>query len=94
MPELVLTNVYLGSEQKKAIARKAKANRTNMSVEIRRAVDAYLAGMSAEELRMVDEATRRTKRDIDDMNKVLDGGLKRADRFFREIEQIKAGARS
>ncbi len=87
---LVLTNIYLEQGQKKAIARKAKVNGTNVSVEIRHAVDAYLAGLGAEELRLLDAATRQTKIEIDQMNDILDAGQARARKFFAAIEKIKA----
>jgi hypothetical protein len=87
---LVLTNIYLEQAQKKAIARKARANGTNVSVEIRNAVDAYLAGLGAEELRLLDAATRQAKIEIDQMNAILDAGQARARRFFSDIEKIKA----
>jgi hypothetical protein len=88
--KLVLTNVYLEQGQKKAIGRKAKENGTNLSVEIRRAVDTYLAGLGAEELRLLDAATRQAKIEIDQMNAVLDAGQARARRFFTQIEKLKA----
>jgi len=87
---LVLTNIYLELGQKKAIARKAKANGTNVSVEIRRAVDAYLAGLGADELRLLDAATRQAKIEIDQMNTILDGGQARARKFFAAIDKVKA----
>lgn len=90
MSDLVLTNVYLEQSQKKAIARKAKANGTNVSVEIRHAIDAYLAGVSTEELRMLDAATRQAKVEIDQMNAILDAGQARAKKFFSAIEKLKA----
>jgi hypothetical protein len=90
LADLVLTNIYLEQGQKKAIARKAKARGTNMSAEIRNAVDAYLAGVSADELRLLDAATRQAKVEIDEMNAMLDAGQTRALKFFAEIERIKA----
>jgi hypothetical protein len=87
---LVLTNIYLEQAQKKAIARKASANGTNVSVEIRNAVDAYLAGLGADELRLLDAATRQAQIEIDQMNAILDAGQARASKFFSEIEKIKA----
>jgi hypothetical protein len=89
---LVLTNVYLEQAQKKAMARKAKANGTNVSVEIRNAIDAYLAGLGAEELRLLDAATRQAKVEIDQMNAILDAGQVRARKFFSEIDKIKEQA--
>jgi hypothetical protein len=92
---LVLTNIYLEPGQKKAIARKAKANGTNVSVEVRNAVDAYLAGLGAEELQLLDAATRQAKIEIeiDQMNTLLDAGQVRARNFLSEIKRIKAAAR-
>lgn len=87
---LVLTNIYLEQGQKKAIARKARANGTTVSVEIRNAVDAYLAGLGAEELGLLEAATRQAKIEIDQMNAILDAGQSRARKFFSEIEKIKA----
>lgn len=92
MAGLVLTNVYLEQSQKKAIARKAKASGTNLSIEVRRAVDAYLAGVSTDELHLLDAATRQAKIEIDQMNAILDAGQARARKFFAEIEKIKATA--
>jgi len=93
MADLVLTNIYLEQSQKRAIVRRAKANGTNMSTEIRNAVDAYLAGVSATELRLLDAATRQAKLEIDQMNAILDAGQARARKFFAEIEKIKSGTR-
>ncbi len=88
MSDLVLTNVYLEKSQKKAIARKAKARGTNLSVEVRRAVDAYLAGVFEEELLLLDAATRQAKTEIDQMIELLDAGQARARKFFAEVEKI------
>ncbi|MBI5752949.1 MAG: hypothetical protein HZA59_12540 [Hydrogenophilales bacterium] len=92
MAGLVLTNVYLEDTQKKALAKKAKADGTNISAEMRRAVDVYLAGMNEDDLRLLDEATKQAKVEIDEMNQILDNGLKRANKFFAEIEALKAAA--
>ena len=92
MSTLTLANVYLDSKQKKALARKAKANGTNLSVEIRNAVDAYLAGVTVNELKMLDAATKRAKADLDAINAILDSGQRRAAKFFRDIEAARAKA--
>jgi hypothetical protein len=91
MSSLALTNIYLENEQKKALVRKAKSNGTNLSVEVRQAVDAYLAGVSADELKLLDAATRQAKVDIDDINSILDRAQTRADKFFREIAAANRG---
>jgi hypothetical protein len=89
MANLALTNVYLESDQKKALSRKAKSNGTNLSVEVRHAVDTYLAGVSVDELNLLDAATKQAKSDIDEMNALLDNAQKRADKFFRDIAAVK-----
>jgi hypothetical protein len=94
MANLSLTNVYLENDQKKALSRKAKSNGTNLSVEVRSAVDAYLAGVTVEELRVLDAATRKTASEISEMNAILDAGQERAVAFFKEIDQIKAAHES
>lgn len=68
---------------------KAKSNGTNLSVEVRQAVDAYLAGVSADELKLLDAATRQAKVDIADINLILDRAQTRAAKFFREIAAAK-----
>lgn len=89
MSSLVLANVYLEETQKKALAKKAKAHGSNLSAEMRRAVDVYLAGVNADELRLLDDATRQAQCEIDEMNRILDAGLLRAESFFARIEEIK-----
>ena len=86
---LVLTNIYLEPAQRKALQARAKRNRTSLSVEARKAIEAYNAGISVDELRLLDEATRRAGEDIDAMIAVLDAGAARSKRFFSAIERIK-----
>lgn len=91
MANLTLTNVYLERKQKEARARKAKARGTNLSAEVRSAIDAYLAGVSVEDLRLLDDATRRAESEIGEMNANLDRSNARARRFFKEIDQLRGG---
>jgi hypothetical protein len=86
---LVLTNIYLERAQRRALQARAKRNRTSLSVEARKAIEAYNAGLSVEELRMLDDATRKARRDIDEMIAVLDAGAARSKRFFAAIEKIR-----
>jgi len=58
MAKMELTQIYLAQDQKKALRAKAKANGTKVAEEVRRAVDAYLAGISAEDLQLLDAGTR------------------------------------
>ncbi len=91
MATLTLTNVYLERKQKEALARRAKARGTNLSAEVRSAIDAYLAGVSVEDLRLLDDATRRAESEIGEMNANLDRANARARRFFKEIGQLRGG---
>lgn len=89
---LVLTNVYLEDVQRKTLERLAKKNHSNLSVEVRNAVDIYSTGLSIEDLQLLDDTTRRAKSDIDEMNATLDAGLVRARKFFSDIAKVKGTA--
>ncbi len=86
---LILTNIYLEPAQRKALQARAKRNRTSLSVEARKAIEAYNAGISVDELRLLDEATRKASQEFDEMIAVLDAGAARSKRFFSAIEKIK-----
>jgi hypothetical protein len=58
MPPLQPTQVYLEREQKQALQALAAARGTKVAEEVRRAVDAYVTGVSPEELRLLDAGTR------------------------------------
>ena len=90
MPTLELTQVYLEREQKKGLQARAKANGTKVAEEVRRAVDACLAGISPEDLLLLDEGTRKAERhlvematDLDRVNARLDAAFARLDRQHR-----------
>jgi len=56
-PGMKLTQTYLDAAHKKALQAKARAHGTKLAEEVRRAVDAYLSGVSPEELRLLDEGS-------------------------------------
>lgn len=89
---LTLTNLYLEDSQRAFLAKRAKASKTNLSIEARRAIDACRDGISMEDLDLLDAATKQAANDIAAMNETLDKGLARAERFFEEIAQLKAEA--
>ena len=89
---LVLTNVYLEDSQRKILEKMAKKNRSNLSVEVRNAVDVYSTGLSADELRLLDEATLKAKQDLDEMNALLDQSLERSKKFFEEMNRLRSQA--
>jgi guanylate kinase len=90
MATLQLTQVYLEPRQKAALRKRAKAKGTKVAEEIRKAVDAYLAGVTAEELELLDAATRSAKIQLDEMAAELDEVNRRVDAALEEMDRIRA----
>jgi hypothetical protein len=86
---LALTQVYLEPEQKKSLALRAKEMGRKPSEAIRDAVDAFIAGVTVDDLKLLDISTRQAEKDLKEMVAVLDAGQKRANKFFAEIKKIK-----
>ncbi len=87
---LALTQVYLEPSQKISLAARAKEMGRKPSEAIRDAIDAFVAGVTVEDLKLLDVATRKAEKDLKEMVATLDAGQKRATKFFAEIEKIKA----
>ena len=94
MATMELTQVYLEREQKKALQQRAKANGTKVAEEVRRAVDAYLAGISPDDLRLLDEGTRRAERHLKEMAADLDGINARLDAAFAHLSRKRKARRA
>jgi len=90
---LRLTQVYLEREQKKRLQARAKANGTKVAEEVRRAIDAYLAGISADELNLLDIGTRRAERHLTEMSDELDRVNAKLDAAFRQLDRQHRKAR-
>jgi len=84
-----LTQIYLAQDQKKALRAKAKANGTKVAEEVRRAVDAYLAGISAEDLQVLDAGTRKAERNLVEMAADLDRLNAALDAAFVELNRSR-----
>jgi len=93
MSSLQLTQVYLERKQKAALQARAKANGTKVAEEVRRAVDAYLAGISPEDLRLLDEGTRKAERHLFEMADELDRVNAKLDAAFMELDRGHPKAR-
>jgi predicted DNA-binding protein len=89
---LALTQVYLEPLQKQSLAARAKEIGRKPSEAIRDAIDAYIAGVTVDDLKLLDVATKQAEKDLKEMVKLLDAGQKRANSFFAEIEKIKANS--
>jgi hypothetical protein len=87
-----LTQIYLARDQKKALQAKARANGTKVAEEVRRAVDAYLAGISREDLGLLDEGTRKAARHLTDMAVELDSINARLDAAFAQLSTKRGGS--
>ena len=89
-----LTQVYLEPSQKKALQAKARAHGTKLAEEVRRAVDAYLAGVSPEDLSLLDAGSRKAARHLGEMVEELDRINARLDEAFASLSHAgKKGRR-
>ena len=84
-----LTQIYLARDQKKALQAKARANGTKVAEEVRRAIDAYLAGISQEDLRLLDVGTRKAQRNFAEMAADLDRLNATLDAAFVELKRSR-----
>jgi hypothetical protein len=89
---LVLTQVYLAAEQKKALAAKARSSGRKSSDLVREAVDALLLGVNTEELHQIDVATRQAAADLKAMIKQLDANAKSHRAFMAEMRKLRPAA--
>jgi hypothetical protein len=92
MSTLALTQVYLEPRQKKALQSRAKARGTRVSEEIRSAVDAYLEGITADELQLLDAASRTAAVELEAMRVTLAETNRKLDDVFARIERERAAS--
>jgi hypothetical protein len=86
------TMVYLTPAQKSGLARRAKQRRTKVAAEIRAAIDAYLAGVTPQELELLDAATRKAQEEIEAMLRTADAIVASHARFVREMGRLRREA--
>ena len=91
MKAMQSTMVYLTPEQKSGLARRAQQRKTKVAAEIRSAVDAYLAGVTPQELELLDAATRRAQAEIAAMLKTADEIVASHQAFLREMRRLRKG---
>jgi len=85
MATMQLTQIYLERDQKKALQARAKANGTKVAEEVRRAVDAYLAGIGPADLQLLDSGTRKAAHQLAEMADELDRINARLDAAFARL---------
>lgn len=83
-----LTQIYLDRAQKLALQRRARARGTKLAEEVRNAVDAYLAGVGPEELKLLDQATARAQKDLTAMAARLDATNRHLDELFARLDRL------
>jgi hypothetical protein len=83
---LVLTQVYLERSQKKALTERSSKTGRSVSELMRDGADAIVAGINIDDLKILDEGTKRAKADIDAIVTALNKNTKEHRAFMRAIE--------
>jgi ATP-dependent protease HslVU (ClpYQ) peptidase subunit len=89
---MVLTQVYLDATQKKALSAHAKRSGRKVSDVMRDAVDAALLGVTADELKLLDEASRKASDHIKGMREDLASNTKDHKHFMRIMAKLQNAA--
>ena len=88
MATMELTQIYLEPAQKKALQARAKSRGTKLAEEVRHAVDTYLAGVTPDELALLDYVTREAEKHLDAMARKLDSTNRKLDQLFGQMEKL------
>ena len=83
------TMVHLTSEQKSGLAKRARQRKTKVAAEIRQAIDAYLSGVTLQELELLDSATRRAESEIGATLGIAHGIVASHERFLKEMARLR-----
>ena len=95
MPEAMQsTMIYLTGRQKSELEARARSNGTKVAAENRSAIDAYLAGVTPQELELLDAATRRAEQDIKAMIATIDATNARIAKRHAQMRRLRAGAKA
>jgi len=85
------TQIHFKPSQKAALQARAKTNNTNVAEEVRRAVDAYLGGVTTEEVELLDQATRQAKELLLQMSQTLETTNAHLRDVFAQRDRLRAG---
>ena len=86
---MILTQVYLETAQKKALAAHAKRSGRKVAEVIRDAVDAALLGVTTDELTRLAVASRKASEFIDAIRVDLANNTKEHNSFMRRIAKLR-----
>jgi hypothetical protein len=75
--------IYVTDTQKRELRRRARRLGTSVAMEVRSAIDTHLAGVTSDELALLDAATRRAESDIRGM-------IERLERANRKVDAVLA----
>jgi hypothetical protein len=92
MSSMVLTQVYLEPAQKVALSSQAKKSGKKVSEIMRDAVDAAIVGVTLEDIKMLDEGTKRAQSDLTAMLADLKDNAKEHTAFMRQIAKLQKEA--
>ena len=92
MSSMVLTQVYLEPAQKVALSSQAKKSGRKVSEIMRDAVDAAIVGVTLEDIKTLDEGTKRAQSDIATMLAQLKDNTKEHTAFMRQIAKLQKAA--
>ena len=92
MGAMVLTQVYLEALQKKALSGQAKKTGRSVSELMRDAVDAAIAGVTTDELKTLDQGTRKAQDDIHAMLAEMGANTTEHKAFMREMSKLQKAA--
>ena len=76
--------IYVTDTQKRQLRKQAKIHGTSVATEVRSAIDIHLSGVNADDLALLDAATRQAERDIQEM-------VERLERANKKLDAVLAG---
>ena len=89
MTSMVLTQTYLEPQQKKALTAQARKSGRKVSELMREAVDAAIAGVTIDDLRTLDEGTRRAQSELAHMLAELQTNAREHAAFMRSLARLE-----
>jgi hypothetical protein len=92
MSTMILTQLYLEPVQKKALSSLAKKTGRSVSELMCDAVDAAIAGVTTDELKTLDQGTRKANADIQWMLTDLKANTDEHRAFMREMAKLQKAA--